>query len=269
MLNRRELGNLGLTLGLTTLAAGLAGPDARAQTANPKGAAPATRLQVAALIYPNMIMLDLTGPMTVFNIMRSDIHLVARTMAPVPTDLGIPLQPTRTFADAPANIDVLFVPGGLEGTAAAMNDAETVEFASDRGNQARFVTSVCTGSLLLAAAGLLSGYEATSHWYVRDLLPLMGAKLKTDRVVIDRNRITGGGVTAGLDFGLEIAKQIRGEDTARLIQLLLEYDPKPPFDSGSPEHAGPELTNRIRGIRGAAIATARDAAMNAKARLKL
>jgi cyclohexyl-isocyanide hydratase len=273
MFNRRELGNLGLTLGLTTFAAGFARSDASVQTASPKAVSPATggetRLQVAALIYPNMIMLDLTGPMTVFNIMRSDVHLVAKTMFPVATDIGIPLLPTRTFADGPADIDVLFVPGGLGGTVAAMNDAETVEFTRDRGNRARLVTSVCTGSLLLGAAGLLAGYDATSHWYVRDLLPLMGAKLKTDRVVIDRNRITGGGVTAGIDFGLEIARQIRGEEAARLIQLLLEYDPKPPFDSGSPERAGPELTTRIRGMRGAVIASAREAATNAKTRLKL
>jgi len=216
-----------------------------------------------------MILLDLAGPMTAFNIMPADIHLVAKTMAPIATDVGIPLMPTVTLAQCPANVDILFVPGGLARTTAAMNDAETVEFARDCGTRAHFVTSVCTGALLLGAAGLLVGYDATSHWYVRDLLPLMGAKLKTDRVVVDRNRITGGGVTAGLDFGLEIARQIRGEDAARLIQLLLEYNPKPPLAAGSPEHAGPELTARVLKARGAAIGVAREAAMQAGARLKL
>lgn len=269
MLNRRELGQA--SLGLTALAAGGLQPsDALAQAAPPKAVTGGdARPQVAALIYPNMILLDLAAPMTAFNIMRADIHLVAKTMAPVATDVGIPLMPTMTFKDVPADIDVLFVPGGLGGTVAAMNDIETVAFARDCGNKARFVTSVCTGSLLLGAAGLLIGYDATSHWYVRDLLPLMGAKLKLDRVVLDRNRITGGGVTAGLDFGLEIARQIRGEETARLIQLLLEYDPKPPFDAGSPEHAGPQLTDRVRSARGAAISAAREAATLAGARLKL
>jgi cyclohexyl-isocyanide hydratase len=271
MLSRREFGNAA-ALGFTTFAAsGFLRPDALAQTTGPKAPAAGgdTRLQIAALIYPNMILLDLAGPMTAFNIMRADINLVAKTVAPIATDVGIPLMPTTTFAQCPAGVDVLFVPGGLAGTAAAMNDAETVEFARSSGNGARFVTSVCTGSLLLGAAGLLVGYDATSHWYVRDLLPLMGAKLKTDRVVVDRNRITGGGVTAGLDFGLEIARQIRGEETARLIQLLLEYDPKPPLDAGSPEHAGPELTARVLKARAPAIGVAREAALQAGARLKL
>ncbi|MEK9282779.1 DJ-1/PfpI family protein [Bradyrhizobium sp. ISRA442] len=107
------------------------------------------------------------------------------------------------------------------------------------------VTSVCTGSLLLGAAGLLNGYEATSHWYVRDLLSLMGATVRKDRVVVDRNRITGGGVTAGIDFALTIAAKISGEDVAKRAQLLIEYDPKPPFDAGAPDQAGPALVGDV------------------------
>jgi len=271
MLNRREFSKATL-LGLAAAEAAASG-SALAQQAEP-GRPPnapgaGVALRVAAVIYPDMILLDLAGPMTVFNVMRADIQLVARAKSPVRTDVGISLSPTMTFDEALAEVDVLFVPGGLGGTVAAMNDADTVAFVRACGGTARYVTSVCTGSLLLGAAGLLAGYEATSHWYVRDLLPLMGARLKAGRVVIDRNRITGGGVTAGLDFGLEMARQIRGEETARLIQLLLEYDPKPPFDAGSPEHAGPELTQRVRKARDAAISAAREAATQAGTRLKL
>jgi cyclohexyl-isocyanide hydratase len=137
------------------------------------------------------------------------------------------------------------------------------------GETARFVTSVCTGSLLLGAAGLLRGYQATSHWYVRDLLPLMGGIVRSDRVVEDRNRLTGGGVTAGIDFGLTIASRLAGEETAKRIQLLIEYDPKPPFDAGSPERAGPALTNDILRRRKEAIAQAESAAKVAGESLKI
>jgi cyclohexyl-isocyanide hydratase len=140
--------------------------------------------------------------------------------------------------ECPADLDVLFIPGGLEGSVAMMDEKELLDVLADRGSQARFVTSVCTGALVLGAAGLLRGYQATSHWYVRDLLGLLGATVATERVVVDRNRITGGGVTAGLDFGLELARRMRGEDTAQLIQLVLEYDPKLPLNAGSPEKAG-------------------------------
>jgi cyclohexyl-isocyanide hydratase len=124
----------------------------------------------------------------------------------------------------------------------------SISFA-DRGERAKFVTSVCTGSLLLGAAGLLRGYAATSHWYVRDLPGLIGASAKADRVVVDRNRVTGAGVTAGLDFSFELARQLRGEETPRLFELVLEYDPKPPFPAGTPELAGAPLTDRVRQIR--------------------
>lgn len=231
--------------------------------------APPARPRVGMLIYSDMIMLDLTGPLTVFNIMQAGVHLIAKTMQPVMTDIGLPVAPTESFETSPRAFDVLFVPGGLKGTVAAMNDRETVDFVRSAGETARFVTSVCTGSLLLGAAGLLRGYQATSHWYVRDLLPLMGGIVRTDRVVEDRNRLTGGGVTAGIDFGLTVASKLAGEETAKRIQLLIEYDPKPPFDAGSPERAGPALTNDILRRRKEVIAQAETAAKAAGASMKI
>jgi transcriptional regulator GlxA family with amidase domain len=179
------------------------------------------------------------------------------------------LRPTESFETSSGAFDVLFVPGGLKGTVAAMNDGETVDFVSSAGVTRDLSPVFAPASLLLAAAGLLRGYQATSHWYVRDLLPLMGAIVRTDRVVEDRNRLTGGGVTAGIDFGLTIASRLAGEETAKRIQLLIEYDPKPPFDAGSPERAGPALTNDILRRRKEAIAQAEAAAKAAGASLRI
>jgi len=152
------------------------------------------------------------------------------------------------------------VPGGLKGTIPAMRDPAVIAFLADRGARARFVTSVCTGSLLLGAAGLLDGYKATSYWMVRDLLPLFGAEPVPARVVIDRNRITGGGATAGLDFGLTLASMLRGEDHAKTLQLLVEYDPQPPFDAGAPERASAGVVEGIRESRAGEMRAAREAA---------
>ena len=201
--------------------------------------------------------------------MHANIYLVSKDYAPVSTDVGILLPPTMTTTKCPAELDVLFVPGGLDGTVAAMGDAALIDFLADRGARARFVTSVCTGSLLLGAAGLLRGYAATSHWYVRDLLPALGAAPKAERVVLDRNRITGAGVTAGLDFAIELARQLRGDEAARLFELVLEYDPKPPFAAGTPQQAGSALSDRVRQIRGPAIAAAKAAVAQAAQRLKI
>lgn len=270
-MTRREFAGA-IRLGMIAAMSGLDSATSVAQATNPQPGAAATsapQLQIGALIYPRMILLDLAGPQTVFNLMRGEIHLVAKDRQPVPTDVGTSIAPTMTLEQCPAYLDVLFVPGGLEGTVAAMNDPAIVDFLADRGARAGFVTSVCTGSLLLGAAGLLRGYAATSHWYVRDLLGLMGATAKVDRVVVDRNRVTAAGVTAGLDFALTLARQIRGEEAARLFELVLEYDPKPPFAAGTPELAGAPLTDRVRRIRGPAIVAAREAAARAGARLKI
>jgi putative intracellular protease/amidase len=243
--------------------AGVLAPAVRAQQT------PANRPRVGMLIHPDMILLDLTGPLTVFNILQADVHLIGKTPQPVMTDVRLPVAPTANFDTAPKSLDVLFVPGGLKGTVDAMKDQATVDFLKAQGAAAGMVTSVCTGSLLLGAAGLLKGYHATSHWYVRDLLPLMGATVQKDRVVQDRNRITGGGVTAGIDLALTIAAKLAGEDAAKRVQLLIEYDPKPPFNAGSPENAGSALAGEVLGRRQGLIREAEAAAKAAGATLNL
>lgn len=247
---------LGGLLGATRVA------DSMAQSSS--GAAP---LKVGMLVYPQMIMLDLVGPQTVLSIMPSDIHLIWKTSEPVLTDIGLPVTPTATFETCPADLDVLFVPGGLTGSVALMDDPEVLGFLADMGGRARYVTSVCTGALVLGAAGLLRGYRATSHWYVRKLLPLMGAEVSSSRVVTDGNRITGGGVTAGIDFGLHLAALLTDEANAKRIQLLIEYDPEPPFHAGSPEQAGPKTRHVVLEARATALAAAREAATRAGQRL--
>ena len=202
--------------------------------------------KVAMLIHPKMVAFDLIGPMTVFNIMRFDVQLVWKDKTPVSTDVRIPITATQTFDECPKDVDVLFVPGGLMGTIDCMNDPDVCSFLADRGARARWVTSVCTGGLLLAASGLLKGYDATAHWAVADLLPLMGARHVDKRVVRDRNRMTGGGVTAGIDFGLALAAEMRGEEAARRVQLIIEYAPEPPFANGTPKEAG---THRVAEMR--------------------
>ncbi len=252
---------------LLALAAGLAvlSGTANAQPAPPGGGGPV----VVMLIHPGMILLDLAGPLTVFALLGADIHLTARDRAAVPTDIGIPVAPRDDFASAPAAPDVLFVPGGLGGSIAAMDDAATTAFLAQRGVQARFVTSVCTGALVLGAAGLLRGHRATTHWYVRDLLPLFGATPTAGRVVVDGNRVTAGGVTAGLDFGLTLAARLRGEAEARRVQLVLEYAPQPPFDAGEPEGAGPALVVDVLARRQPVLVAARQAAERARDRMAL
>jgi cyclohexyl-isocyanide hydratase len=146
---------------------------------------------------------------------------------------------------------VLFVPGG-SGVDAILEDREVLEFLRKQGQQARFVTSVCTGSLALGAAGLLKGFRATTHWLSLDLLPLFGATAMPDRVVVDRNRITGGGVTAGIDFALAMTSTLFGEGLAKVVQLVIEYNPKPPFDSGHPSVAAPGLVEKVRGSQASA-----------------
>ena len=225
------------------------------------GAGPG-RLKIAMLVHPKMVMQDLIGPLTVFNLMRCEIHLVWKTLDPVMTELGLPVVPTTLFRDCPRDLDVLFAPGGLEGSIAVMDDPEVLAFFADRGKTARYITSDCTGSLVLGAAGLLRGYKATSHWSVRDApLAAMGAIPTHERVVIDRNRITGGGVTAGIDFGLTLAAILRSRAEAEAIQLVIEYAPAPPFDAGSPETAPRAVHERLVANRADAVERARQKAL--------
>lgn len=224
---------------------------------------------VAMLVYPQMVMQDLIGPMTVFRIARFDIRLVWKDLTPVSTDVGLPVTPTQTFAQCPKDVDVLFVPGGTLGTVACMDDPEVCAFIADRGARATWVTSVCTGSLLLAAAGLLKDHDATALWAVADLLPLMGARHVDERVVRDRNRVTAGGVTAGIDFGLYLVAQMKDEELARRIALTMEYAPEPPFRNGTPAEAGPQRTAATRKRRHWMDEQARQASLRAAARLGL
>lgn len=200
---------------------------------------------LAILLYPEFTALDVFGPHHMFiNLWGEQTHLVAKSLDPVATDTGVLVQPTTTLADCPKDLLVLMVPGGTMGTLAAMQDPEIIAFLQDRAPRTQWVTSVCTGSLVLGAAGLLKGYQATSHWLTHGVLTELGATLVRERVVTDRNRITGGGVTAGIDFGLSIIEALRGRDYAETVQLFAEYDPAPPFDAGSPDKARPE-TKRI------------------------
>jgi cyclohexyl-isocyanide hydratase len=207
----------------------------------------AAPLHVAFLLFPDITPLDLTAPEQVFSRLgNAKLDLVAKTRDPVPTDAQFPLLPTATFADVPRT-DILCVPGGF-GTVAVMEDAETLAWVRQMAGTAKWVTSVCTGSLILAAAGLLNGYRAACHWASREQLAWFGAEPVAERVVFDRNRVTGGGVTAGIDFALALTAEIRGEAHAKFVQLSLEYDPAPPFDSGSPERADAATLARYRAM---------------------
>ena len=204
-----------------------------------------TPLHIGILLFPDVTQLDATGPAQVLSrVPGAKLHMIWKTLDPVPTDAGFSIVPTTTFADCP-QLDVICVPGGA-GQVALMNDEETLAFLRRQAEGARYITSVCTGSLVLGAAGLLKGYKSACHWAWRDMLPAFGAIPVAERVVRDRNRISGGGVTAGIDFGLTVAAELAGEEVAKSIQLVLEYDPQPPFDSGSPEKAGVERVKRIR-----------------------
>jgi cyclohexyl-isocyanide hydratase len=204
-------------------------------------------IHIAFLLFPDVTQLDFTGPAQVLTRMGNvTIELVAKTLDPVMTDAGFTLQPTATFATAkPA--DILLVPGGF-GVVPAMEDDATVEWVRRTGEAAQWVTAVCTGSLLLGAAGLLKGYRATTHWASHHNLAAFGAIPVKERYVFDRNRATGGGVTAGIDFGLALIAAIRGEAHAKFVQLSVEYDPHPPFDSGSPEKADAAILERYKGM---------------------
>ncbi len=200
-------------------------------------------LVVAMLLFEGHTALDFVGPYTAFAGAGMDIHLVSESLRPVLNDTGFAVSPTTTFDDCPSQLDILFVPGGSVHD--VMLDDEAIAFLADRGAKASFITSVCTGSLVLAAAGLLDGYRAATHWATRDHLARLGVEVSTERVCADRNRFSGGGVTAGIDFGLTIIAHVLGEESAKFSQLAMEYDPEPPFDAGSPEGAGPDVVARF------------------------
>lgn len=198
---------------------------------------------IGLVFYPGMTSLDMVGPHQVFSALPGvELHRIWKTLFPIKTDDGLVILPDTTFENCPP-LDVICVGGGL-GQMAVVDDPEALEFFRKQGSTASFITSVCGGSEFLAKAGLLQGYRAATHRGMREQLASLGVEVGTERVVVDRNRITGGGVTAGIDLGLTIASILYGEETAKIIQLLLEYNPARPFDVGSPEKAGPELVNK-------------------------
>jgi len=202
-------------------------------------------LEIGIVVFPKVTQLDFTGPLQVFSSLPdARVHLIWKRIEPVVTDTPLTVMPTTNFADCP-RLDVICVPGGA-GTDDMVIDEEMLDFLRAQSRAAKYVTSVCTGSLVLGAAGLLDGYNATTHWAAMGYLGAYGAQPTKTRVCVDRNRITGGGVTAGIDFALTLVSHLVDRQTAEMIQLRLEYNPAPPFASGSPDTAPPEVIARLR-----------------------
>lgn len=222
--------------------------------------------RIGLLLFPDITQLDMTGPYEVFTkFPEAEVRLVWKTLEPVKAGGGMRIMPDTTFADCP-QLDLVCVPGGA-GMNPLMEDAETLAFLRKQAPGARYVTSVCTGALVLGAAGLLKGKRATTHWMSHEMLSALGATPVAERVVVDGNLITGGGVTAGIDFALRVAAEAFGEDLAKAIQLGIEYDPHPPFNAGSPEGAGPAVVDRA--LTTAAKRQAERAAIVARAAARL
>ncbi len=195
-------------------------------------------MKIACYLYPGFTSLDMIAPISVWQFVPGvQFEFIAAAKGPVATDTGLGLIATHAYQDAAPAPEVLFVPGGGQPTFEALQDQALLDAIARAGAQARWVTSVCTGSLLLGAAGLLEGYRSSCHWYPRDWLSKFGAIADDARVVIDRNRASGGGVTAGMDFALRLAAEWGGEPAGRLIELIVEYAPQPPFGTGRPELA--------------------------------
>lgn len=200
--------------------------------------------EIGMLVYPGLTLMDTLGPQTVLST-SCNVHLVWKNADLIESDTGLVMKPTGAFSDCPKDLDAIFVGGG-PGQIAVMTDPVVLEFLADRGARAKYVTSVCSGSLVLGAAGLLQGYKASCHWALHPAIALFGATPEQGRVVTDRNRVTGGGVTAGIDFALLLLATLLGEDIAKMTQLALEYDPAPPFDAGSPKKAGEKITRMVQ-----------------------
>ena len=194
------------------------------------------RLRFGILCFPGVQHLDLAGPHEVFaSATDTTVHLIWKNCDPLEASSGLVLTPDTCFSNTPA-LDVLCIPGG-GGVNALLTDQTVLDFVREKASEARFVTSVCTGALVLGMAGLLEGRRAATHWNAMDLLPRLGAIPVSERVVRDGNLITAGGVTSGIDFGLIVIGEMLGRQEAEIIQLMLEYEPAPPFDAGSPATA--------------------------------
>jgi len=222
---------------------------------------------IVLLLFPALTQLDLTGPFEVFSrAPDTKVHLIWKNLDLVVSDRGMAIQPTTTFDACPA-LDIICIPGG-PGQINLMEDEEVLSFIRAKSKQAKLVTSVCTGSLVLGAAGLLEGYKATTHWASLDQLALLGAEPVNERVVRDRNRITGAGVTSGIDFALSVVSEMFVPDIAQNIQLHMEYDPAPPFDCGSPRSASEEQLKKAQQQVAPFIEKRRQATLKAAARLQ-
>lgn len=231
--------------------ASAAAMTASAVRAETTATAPSRGTRIQMLVYPGMTLQDLVGPLQVWAAWPGvEIQFAWKSTGPVPTDSGLAVIATTSLADAWAAPDILFAPGGLLPTFELLDDADVMEFLRSRGEQAKWVTSVCTGAVLLGGAGLLRGYRAATHWFALDSLQLLGATPSKERWVIDRNRATGGGVTAGIDFGLALMSHVAGPELARVVQLALQYSPQPPFRSGTPEEATPQTLATLRAAWG-------------------
>ena len=203
------------------------------------------QLTIGFLIYPGMVQLDMMSAHEVLAFPPDvTVHLVWKSLDAIATHEGLMLIPTTTIESCPP-LDVMCVPGGTMGQLDVMRDGAILHFLQHQAKSAQYVTSVCTGSMILAAAGLLQGYKATCHWAFRDQLAMMGVDVVPQRVVVDRNRVTGAGVTSGIDLGLLLLSFLYGESMAKMAQLMMEYDPEPPFNAGSPDTAGPEVINPL------------------------
>lgn len=214
-------------------------------------------LEIGLLVFPDVQQLDLTGPFEVFaSLPGTAVHLVWKTRDSVISSTGLVLQPTIDMQACP-QLDIICVPGGV-GINALLEDAVTLDFLRAQARDARYVTSVCTGALVLGAAGLLKGKRATTHWASHDLLARFGAVPVASRVVRDGRIFTGGGVTAGIDFALTLVAELAGRDAAEAIQLQLEYAPEPPFDAGRPDRCRPVILERVR-EQGSALRREREA----------
>jgi cyclohexyl-isocyanide hydratase len=206
-------------------------------------------MHILAVLFPDFTALDLIGPVNCWAFMPdTQTQFAALRVGPIKTDCGAQILATHNFENCVQNPDVLVVPGGGLSVAEALQDDLFLDHVARIGSQAGWVTSVCSGSLILGAAGLLRGYKAACHWYAREDLRKFGAEPVNERVVMDRNRATGGGVTAGIDFGLKMIEQWAGADAGQLTELAMEYAPRPPFGTGRPELAPRDVVETAKGI---------------------
>ncbi|TGJ98713.1 DJ-1/PfpI family protein [Leptospira langatensis] len=208
-----------------------------------------SEFHIGVLVFPDLTPLDMVGPYEVFSRMKgAKVSLVAESKDPIRSERGLFFLPDLSLEEAP-DFDLLLVPGGL-GVNRLMENQRVLSWLKTKAEKAQYLTSVCTGSLVLASAGLLKGYQATCHWLSLDVLSLFpGVEVKEDRVVLDRDRASGGGVTAGIDFALSLVAELQGEKAAEEIQLVLEYNPAPPFSSGHPSTVPKEVLEETKASR--------------------